>query len=189
MNRFVIILLAFIMFSPLALSAEVTYTEYYCQDNSTLVQEEYFWNGTANVTVAKEFRNVYYGCHGGAEVKPKGIMDSGLLVVLAFVSLMFMGLGAVKVLPPEKHQALKLAFLLFSLVMSIGLIFTLSGLLSYFSPFREIILYSSNIMATIGFVVTLITVFVFFYFLIQLIQSLMSYIQGKKMDDDELTWD
>lgn len=174
-------LLLLILLSPVAL-ADYNWTKTYCKDNTTQVIEKGTWNGTENITNSKEYRDLYWGCSEGAEVKPEGSMKGGILLGIISIGLIIGSILSYSVLPKDKHSALKLAFLIMSLILGVFLLFSVSGMLIPYDHVSSIGLMTST-LNTLGYAWVLFTSFIILYFLVEVIMSVTDWVAGGKMTE------
>jgi len=110
MNKTLTLIAILILLTPIAISAE--YTEYYCENETTLVEHTY---NELNETISKTYTNHPYGCKDGAPINISNEVKLGALALAALLAFIVINLALAYFFPRGSYQGLKILFLFISI--------------------------------------------------------------------------
>lgn len=162
----------------LGVGQATNYTEYYCQDNSTLVEEHYYDNGSANITTEKIFTNPRYGCEDGAAVSLGTDLQYGLIAIGVLVAFVALTLGMAYFFPRGEFQGIKI--LLF-FVSASGLWYLLSNVTLIAQKYTDLNLFEKlyESLSTLTGVYMWIVFFLAILFMIYYIIGALGLLQSE----------
>lgn len=165
------------------ITANVNYTEHYCQDNETLVTHKFYDNGTANITTQKQYEYTPYGCRGnktiGGAIQPNGTFDGIKSFAAIFAVLIGTTLASIAVLKKDAHQGLKTGLFLFAFILATALTLTTSGMLTNYTTNPQIQSLGAT-LGTVGYATGMTTVLILAYFIIGIFFNLFDVIAEEK---------
>lgn len=171
-------LIAIIGLLLLGIGQATNYTRFYCQDNSTLVEEHYYNEGSGNITTEKIFTNPRFGCENGAAVTLDQDMMFGGIAIAALIAFVALNLGMAYFFPRGEFQGIKI--LLFFVSIG-GLWYLLSNISLIAQEYTNIYIFEKlyeSISALSGVYMWIIFFLSVLFFLYYVIGSL-GYLQGE----------